>query len=41
MTEVALDGLTKTYGPSQVIGPVSLEVQRGELELVSLLGPSG
>jgi ABC-type Fe3+/spermidine/putrescine transport system ATPase subunit len=44
MTEVALEGLTKSYGPKmhgqgQVIGPVSLEVRRGEL--VSLLGPSG
>ncbi|MFI5012703.1 MAG: ABC transporter ATP-binding protein [Hyphomicrobiales bacterium] len=39
MTEVALEGLTKTYGPNQVIGPVSLEVRRGEL--LSLLGPSG
>lgn len=39
MNEVELEGLTKSYGPAQTIGPVSLGVQSGEL--LSLLGPSG
>jgi putative spermidine/putrescine transport system ATP-binding protein len=39
MSELALSGLVKAFGTGQRIGPVSLEVRRGEL--VSLLGPSG
>ena len=39
MNELELDGLTRRHGPQTVIGPVSLEVRRGEL--LSLLGPSG
>lgn len=39
MSEVELAGLSKTYPGGQVIGPVTLAVQRGEM--LSLLGPSG
>jgi len=34
-----LDGLTKRWSPDVVVGPVSLDIARGEI--VALLGPSG
>jgi putative spermidine/putrescine transport system ATP-binding protein len=39
VSDVALEGVAKSYGPGQTIGPVSFSVDRSEL--VSLLGPSG
>lgn len=39
MNEVEIAGLTKVFDPRQTIGPVTLDVRRGEL--LSLLGPSG
>jgi putative spermidine/putrescine transport system ATP-binding protein len=39
VTEVELQSLAKSFGPSTTIGPVSLTVGKGEL--LSLVGPSG
>src|SRR5207249_2592170 len=36
---VSLDGVRKRWSPATVVGPVSLEIARGEI--VALLGPSG
>ncbi len=39
MSEIEVDGVTKYFGPTHAVGPVSLTVKPGEL--LSLLGPSG
>ena len=39
MSEVELQGLTAAYAGGTTVGPVSLDLQRGEM--LSLLGPSG
>jgi iron(III) transport system ATP-binding protein len=39
MSEVRLDGISKSFGPTRAVDGVSLEVHSGEL--VSVLGPSG
>src|SRR5213078_2512910 len=36
---VSLDGVRKRWSPATVVGPVSLDIARGEI--VALLGPSG
>ncbi len=39
MSRLALQGLTKTYGPNRVVDRIDLTLEEGEF--VSLLGPSG
>jgi putative spermidine/putrescine transport system ATP-binding protein len=39
LSEVELEGLTATYAGGTTVGPVSLNLERGEM--LSLLGPSG
>jgi iron(III) transport system ATP-binding protein len=39
MTEVLLDGVSKSFGAVQAVREVSLEIERGEL--MAVLGPSG
>ena len=39
MTEVSIEGLTKTYGQSRAVDGISMKIADGEF--ISLLGPSG
>ena len=39
MTIVKLDGVTRSFGEKQVLGGVSLQIEKGEI--FGLLGPSG
>lgn len=39
MAKITLDNITKSWGETQVLKPMSLTIEDGEL--VAILGPSG